>query len=119
MDMDPCWVPSAIMQTMGALIGIYLVIVVLAAQGVSKKNLFNVTLSLYIVLPIGMATIVLNFFWLLSLTGMGLPFLNSYQPPSSLLERASIMFFLFSLGVIFTDTILLYWWYKDAICRGK
>ena len=39
MDRDPCWVPSAIMQTMGALIGIYTVIYVLVAQRDTKKKL--------------------------------------------------------------------------------
>ena len=34
--MDPCWLPSAIMQTMGAMLGIYVGIYVLAVQ-----RLFN------------------------------------------------------------------------------
>ena len=35
--MDPCWLPSAIMQTMGAMLGIYVGIYVLAVQRFLKS----------------------------------------------------------------------------------
>lgn len=78
---DPCWMPSAIMQTMGALIGIYAVVYVLVAERLGSaasppfrsKHLSHIRLKSIDVLflipfSLGIATIITNLLWLDSLS---------------------------------------------------
>ena len=81
---DPCWMPSAIMQTTGALLGIYAVVYVLVAQGLGKaaltfpplfssKHLSHIHLKkidvlFFAIVSVGIATIITNLFWLDSLS---------------------------------------------------
>ncbi|MCK4734634.1 MAG: hypothetical protein KAT65_19420 [Methanophagales archaeon] len=81
---DPWWLPSAIMQTMGALIGIYAVVYVLVAERLGKaalpfqlfsrpKYLLHIHLKaidvlFFLVFSMGIATIITNSLWLDSLS---------------------------------------------------
>jgi len=73
---DPCWLPSAIMQTTGALLGLYLIVHVYASQRIkdavaqqeSESLSRNVRTMLshiiYILVPVGMITVIVNTLWL-------------------------------------------------------
>ena len=77
---DPCWLPSAIMQTTGALLGIYAVIYVLVVQALKKDipvfeskrfdfiNFGVIDLLFFFVAILGLITIYANALRLVSLT---------------------------------------------------
>jgi len=60
---DPCWLPSAIMQTTGALLGLYLIVYVYASQKLGspiKAMQWSLLFSLFL----GFSTIFVNTIWL-------------------------------------------------------
>ena len=70
---DPCWLPSAIMQTTGALLGIYAVIYVFVmqrywdrsgARRIAKTHIRELSYLFYAFIFFGSATIILNTCWL-------------------------------------------------------
>jgi hypothetical protein len=92
MTLDSCWLPSAIMQTTAALVGIFAVVYVLARDriGVYGDRLFLA------VLGVGLTTIFLNTLWLDSLSAHVF-----YQKPAYLLGEVAIALFFVLLFVIF------------------
>ena len=100
MTPDPCWLPSAIMQTTGALVGLYLIAYIYVSQTVlkysdrRKESIYSHVKWMhrfaYLSLMSGCTTIGINLCWLWALIhyqNMSLPFL----------ERLSILFFVFTL----------------------
>jgi len=73
---DPCWLPSAIMQTTAALLGLYVVVYVLTIerflQPINKDDsLYHVTilgLNFIGILAMSISTIILNTLWLDSIS---------------------------------------------------
>ena len=83
--MDPCWLPSAIMQTLGAMLGIFIGIYVLAVQNFLNELTFGVeqakqksekykahlgiaNKAFFIIIFLCTTTIILNALWLDSLS---------------------------------------------------
>ena len=126
---DPSWLPSAIMQTSGALIGIYVVIYVFVAgvlrdRGgttylIYKKNGLKIKLIpvlngfLIILVLAGILTILFNVLWLDYLT-VGSYFAYS-DSIGKLLQWLSTRFFLISLLLISIFSCLLIFTAKGAV----
>ena len=119
---DPSWLPSATMQTMGAIIGIYVVIYVFVVQALIRKGgttylrynkekksgieLIPVLNAFFIILLfMGILTIVFNVLWLDYLT-VGTYFVYS-DCQANHLPFLSTSFFLISLLFVFIYSCLL------------
>lgn len=118
---DPYWLPSAIMQTMGAIIGIYVVIYVFVIQLLRERHgttylIYNEKLkiklmpvlhgALIILLSSCLLTIVFNFLWLdyLTVGAYGAYYTNC---TGQLLQWLSTHLFLISIFLIFIFSCLL------------
>jgi hypothetical protein len=131
---DVCWLPSAIMQTTGALLGIYAVIYVLGAQFLAKEKEFYMPFSkgpikepvtplrtiilfdsvFYVVVVISLLTIYFNYLWLADLTvGVAEP-----KVPIDIVARGLFKAFLFGIGAY---TVILITFYRIPLkkWRGK
>ena len=63
MTTDLCWLPSTIMQTTGALLGIYAVVYVLTLDKLIKKTII-INIAFLIVVISSLITIFINLLWL-------------------------------------------------------
>jgi len=124
---DPSWLPSAMMQTSGALIGIYVVIYVFVAQaligragtiyliykedGLKIKLIPVLNVFLIILILSGILTILFNVLWLDYQT-VGAYFAYS-DSVGKLLQWLSTRLFLITLLLIFIYSCLLIYTAKD------
>jgi len=125
-----CWLPSAIMQTTGALIGIYAVIYVLGAQFLAKEEeirILNGTIKkpitplktiilfdfvFYAIVVLGIVTIFFNYLWLADLTvGVAEP-----RVPIDIIARRLFKAFLFGIGAY---TAVLITFYRIPVSKWR
>ena len=126
---DACWLPSAIMQTTGALLGIYAVIYALGTQFLAKETEFRIqgrsintpiapliaiilyNFVFYVVVLVGLLTIYFNYLWLDGLI-VGL------EVPINIWARKLFIGFLYLIGFY---TIVLITFYRMPVekWRGK
>jgi hypothetical protein len=113
MPSDPCWLPSAIMQTTAALVGFYAVVYVFMSQFVHKlkenrdipdNGLYSAMRLLdrtfVAVTILGILTIFLNYLWLDSLSTQ-----IFFVEASRLLKASAASFF---IGMLFTIGLYSY-----------
>ena len=106
---DPSWLPSAIMQTMTAILGFYAVVYALVIEKVitlefkrlKPQLFFGFNLFFIVFLGCCIYTICLNVFWLDSLSGN---VLNLEIPP---IGTYTIISFFVTLLVMFAYTVIM------------
>lgn len=112
MPSDPCWLPSAIMQTTAALIGIFAVVYVLCVQGLARdasryphsKHYRRIDGLFLLLLSLGLLTIYSNYIWLRHLT-------DGVATASD--ERGATFMFLFVLLLIGLYTFAMIKEYRE------
>lgn len=128
---DPAWLPSAIMQTTGALLGIYAVIYALGTQFLAKEKeiqiphivtiktsiapllaIISYDFVFYVVILIGLLTIYFNYLWLANLTA-GLTALSLENAARKLFHA-----FLFGIG-FYTIVLITFYRIPAEKWRGK
>ena len=115
---DPCWLPSAIMQTMGALLGIYAVVYVLIAERLGEaalplfmsKHLKLIDAMFFLIFSLGIATIFTNLLWLDSLST------QIVFKGTSVVEIGALALVLFigTLGIILLYTLVIIYRFRQG-----
>lgn len=114
---DPCWLPSAIMQTTAALVGIYAVVYVLTAQSsgstaptfIKFKKSFVINVAFLTIVIFGILTVYLNSLWLDSLSTHIV-----YQSTPEWLNNYAWSFFKITLFLITIYTIQMILFYRKG-----
>jgi len=110
---DYCWLPSAIMQTTAALIGIFAVIYVLSVERLGdagrywtilKIRIRIIDLSFLVLFGFGIFSIYLNYMWLEEIISSN----------SQILDSAAALSFKVTLSVLVLYTLVLIWEFRGA-----
>jgi hypothetical protein len=111
---DAAWLPSAIMQTTGALMGIYVVVYIFAFSNPTQRNLYYtkkrekqlvwINWPFYAIFFLGTLTILSNYLWLASITEV--PVFKKTPYNIFLINNAS-NFFVLTLTYILAFTIMI------------
>ena len=114
---DPCWLPSAIMQTLGAMYGIFIVVYILILQYKVKYNIHTQKPSEFIDLVKTEEKYSINWFFVISLLTFTTILINAvvlynttinFFPESKSMFQLCLISFIFSIsGIVVFSSVLV------------